>query len=241
MRTHLLSLALLALALAALAPAAHAGSIGLVSWTDQGVGFDLEVFDDGAGTVSAALDVTSDDGGDYLKNVAIKIFSSYVAPDSVTGPAGHTWSAINGARSGNGGAINSVGSGFVGIDASDFGPLMDLSVYSFTWQWSTTLDPIGEWSIKAWTNETATGDFDKSRQWSSGGLTPNVPEPPPSSSSDRGWPWAPPCAAGARRPRRRRARSRPYRTARAARGSGAKIPRTDIVRAISSFRSEPDA
>ena len=183
---------------------AHAGSLGFASWTNQDVTFDLEVIDDGLGSVTATLDVASDEEGDFLKNVAIKIFSSYITPTSVSGPVGHTWTAIDGARNGNGGSVGSSGSGFAGIDATDFGPEMDGSLYTLMWSWSTTTDPISEWSIKAWTNETSTGSFDKSRQWSSGGLTPTPNVPEPGSLALLGSALA--VGAGVRRKRQARAR-----------------------------------
>ena len=150
-------------------------SADTVSWTDQGVTFDLTVNDLGA-MVTATLDVQSDTTGDFLKYVGFKIFSgdppAFQDGALTAHPGGYTF--IAGSRNGGDGSIQGTGTGFVGADHSGNGPAMDGTKYSFHFKWNTTVDPFdGGYSIKAW---TALANGRKSRQWSSGPLE-QIPEP----------------------------------------------------------------
>ena len=159
--------------------AASPAAADSVTFSDQGVTFNLDVMTT-ATMVTADLEVITDSNTDYLQTVTIKIFSSFLTPASVTGPAGHTWGFLDGSRNGGNGGVTNMGTGFVSIDdtdAMDSGPPIDGSTYDFQWKWNTMTAPLTAWSIKAWTADTNDGSFDmnKSRQWSSGELS--VPEP----------------------------------------------------------------
>ena len=181
--TKMRILSMAALVTAVTSSAAFAAPV-VYDYSDQGVAFELTVNDTGA-MVTATLEITSDGTAEFLKYAGLKLFSGN-PPAFTTGmltaspAAGYTF--INGARSGasNGGlgAINSVNSGFVGADNAGAGPSMlpAGTVFTFAFKWNTAIAPLVNPSIKMWTAEA---DGTKSRQWSSGRLTPGdgVPEP----------------------------------------------------------------
>ena len=158
-----------------------------VTYTDQNVKFDLDVVT-GGGMVTATLKVTSilqDSPIDFMKTVSIKIFSSYIAPTFPTAPAGSTWTAVAGARIGNSnggqGQIQNSGanSGFASADANNVGPsLATGNMHTWVFKFTTNAALLSDWSIKAWSADSPNPGT-KSRQWSSGGLTPTASNPGP--------------------------------------------------------------